>query len=160
MWREILIDDNIGLQKVVDIYYSNAIVGCSEMSAENIQHILNTKTNAHCYLFDDGVMKIYAIYKYDAEYDSMVVFQIAMDSYNLDKIMNDSILSEKRWSKCIELTSIILNRHGKKVMITKVPKRLLTETYKNIIMDNIITKYGANGIIATEFEHYWEYELM
>lgn len=108
MWKEIFVDDDIGLQKCIELFFGmkySIVVENLDLEMDIItlfKRILNTKKDCHCYYFNDGVDEMNVIYKYDDEYDKICIFQ-----YN----------TKNAWVEqpMLELFELIENRHSKNI---------------------------------------------
>ena len=166
MWREIFVDDIEALQKHVDIFNAMKcnIDNNITVNLNLIKRILNTKNECHCYYYKDIDREIIVLYKYDPEYDRMILFQ------HFDNILFSRMIKlpiDKTMDIYREKIRIILERYGKIVRVSKMPDSVIDHPefikiwgsrteWAQLIIDN----YAEGGIKAVELENYWEYELM
>jgi len=159
MWREI--NEDHDLDKLVILQQSSPWLCQAVMPTNKLKRVLATKEDSHCYLYENpkNEFSAYCMYKYNAKYDSMYIFQWHV-FYNFDKPLdiknpNDIDRINEIVNISADITKIIIERHGK-----KSTRRFAPAIDKAIGWDKIREIYTEKGIKITDKENYREYELI
>lgn len=165
MWEEIFLNDIEGIQRHVDHYNTMPcnIQSNKTINFDLVKRILTLKTECHAYFYEDLDRQIIMLYKYDSTYDRIVVFQW-FDNISIAESLRNF---DKGWDIYRTFIKMILERHNKILRISKLPQTVRdAQDFKtgwgDAEQNNQLatTKHAEWGIRATEFERYWEYELM
>lgn len=164
MWKEILIDDIVGLQTCADIF--NSVV-CSDfnirMDVDSLKRILQTKLDSHIDVYISSQFQISVVYKYNSKIDRIIIFQ-----FNTVVDWEQPFDINEFHGIVAEYMKGVINRHGKMVRYAKYPQTVLDKEE----LDYIETKFrnsditlktqvfAQHGVNVIDTEKYWEYELM
>ncbi|KKL96348.1 hypothetical protein LCGC14_1845390 [marine sediment metagenome] len=159
MWKEILVDDLEDLKKYSDnvnaTYCGNDETWQS--SVNWLQNILKWKREAHCYFYEDDDLQICIMNKYDHTLDRIVNFQFFV------KFLKVPTNTDKLNKVCAQNCKVVLERFNKIVRVSKyIEYFYIRDTGFSLkeTTNNQIRVYNNEGITVTDFEKYWEYELM
>ncbi|KKK48297.1 hypothetical protein LCGC14_3146520 [marine sediment metagenome] len=156
MWKEILVDDIEGLQKYVEVF-NDVKCGIKVGSLSWLQQKLRWKIDAQCFFYEGDEFKICLMSEYDSTHDRIVVFQC------LIKFLKAPKNPDKIFEVCAENCKLLLKRHQNIIRVPKYPEYFTVRDVgisQQENTNNQIRIYEKIGIKVTDFEKYWEYELM
>ena len=160
MWKEVKIDDDIFLQKHADLVrdvFCGPIEAFDEVLTKTYtKRILTQKQNVYCYFYEDDIIEVSTMYKYDAEIDRIIYFQY----FFRFKKTNDADYLARVASKGLK---IILEKHSKICRCQKFGDIIFIDRFG--ITEAEFTKkairiYPEHGVKVIDYEEYWEYELI
>lgn len=157
MWKEIFIDEDI--EKSMELTradFCGNIENLATFTVPITKKILEKKTDCHLYYYEDDILEITAMYKYDEVIDRIVVFR-----YFFKYLGEEN--PEHYWNVAAEGCKITLERHGKICRISKFGDEIMQQTYglsEEEYIVNLTAVYANHGIRVIEYDKYTEYELM
>ena len=153
MWRKIKIDDKTGIDEIVALW--NNRPNCTfQMDKDIIKRTLETKKDAHYYIFEGTYIKILKGIKHDISDDTTYIFIINSDTIITE---NDNVQkANEMWDASQLIVKMLLEKYNRKVKLIKWQKEQRIQS----IIDSAIGFYAKYGIKATNREHDWLFELM
>jgi len=154
MWKEIGIDDKEGIDNIVSLW--NSRLNCTfQMDKKVIERTLQRKRDAHYYIFEGIYLKILIGFKHDYTDDTTYIFNANSDAKYID--FNDTrAKSNEGWNAYQLLINMLLEKYERKVKLIKWEENKRIQS----IVDKVVGFYAQYGIIATNFENHWLFELM
>ena len=153
MWIEVKIDNKVGIDEIVALW-NNRLDCTVQMSRVLIERILEKKTDAHYYIFEGNYTKMLMGLKHDISDDTTYIFNVSGDAY-ISEIDNTQKVSEM-WDAYQLIIKMLLEKYNRKVKLIKWQESKRIQS----IIDSAVGFYALYGIIASNLEHYWLFELM
>lgn len=154
MWREIIVGDIDGIDELVSLY--NDRLDCTfQMDKDMIENTLKKKRDAHYYIFEGTYVKILMGIKHDIRDNTTYIFNVSSDTI----ITENDILSNEMleaWDAYQLIVKMLLETFNRKVKLIKWRENIRIQS----VIDSAVGFYAQYGIIATNHENHWLFELM
>ena len=157
MWKEILVDDIEGLEKCSEMVNVGNCSTAFICSIEWLQLKLKWMTDATCYLYEDDEMKSCTFNSYDAEIDRVI------NNFYYTKYLKKPENKNKVYEVSAENCKVVLERYNKIIRVRKYADWHYRDKIGRSEKETthwLIKIYENIGIRVTDFEKYWEYELI
>ena len=153
MWKEIEIDDILGIDEIVSLW-NNRLDCTVQMDRNLIERTLEKKRDAHYYIFEGTYIRMLMGIKHDISDDTTYIFNVNSDAYASE--ISNAQKSNEMWDAYQLIIKLLLEKYDRKVKLIKWKKEQRIQS----IIDSAVGFYAIYGIKATNLEYHWLFELM